>query len=105
MVGYPHEIKGTAIYAFVTLNAGEEGSEALRQDLVREVRHDISGIAAPDVIYFTPVLPKTRSGKILRGTMKKIADGEPWAMPATIEDPATLDEIGSALKRRGLAAG
>src|SRR5205085_4736629 len=66
VVGYPHQIKGSAIYAFVTLNAGVEGSEELRKELVQEVRHDIGAFSAPDKIHFTPALPKTRSGKIMR---------------------------------------
>src|SRR5207342_445051 len=64
VVAFPHEIKGQAIYAFVTLNAGEEGDDALRKELVKEVRHDIGALAAPEKIQFTPALPKTRSGKI-----------------------------------------
>ena len=75
VVGYPHEIKGTAIYAFVTLNAGEEGDDALRKELVQEVRHDIGALAAPEKIHFTPALPKTRSGKIMRRILRKIAEG------------------------------
>ena len=70
------------------------------------MRHDIGAFAAPDVIHFVPTgLPKTRSGKILRGTMVKIADGLEWRMPATIDDPAILDEITVALKSLGLAGG
>ena len=71
----PHEIKGQAIYAFVTLNAGEEGDDALRKELVQEVRHDIGALAAPEKIQFTPALPKTRSGKIMRRILRKIAEG------------------------------
>ena len=76
VVGYPHEIKGQAIYAFVTLNAGEEGTDALRKELNQEVRHDIGAFAAPEKIQFTPALPKTRSGKIMRRILRKIAEGE-----------------------------
>ena len=75
VVGFPHEIKGTAIYAFVTLNADEEGSDDLRKELVQEVRHDIGALAAPEKIHFTPALPKTRSGKIMRRILRKIAEG------------------------------
>ena len=76
VVGFPHEIKGTAIYAFVTLNAGEEGDDALRKALSLEVRNDIGALAAPEKIQFTPALPKTRSGKIMRRILSKIAEGE-----------------------------
>ena len=65
------------------------------------VREKIGPVAAFKLAIVVPRLPKTRSGKILRGTMKKIADGDPWAMPATIEDPNVLDEITAALKGRG----
>ena len=67
------------------------------------MRERIGPVAAFKIAIAVARLPKTRSGKILRGTMKKIADGEPWAMPATIEDPAVLDEIGAALKGKGIA--
>ena len=69
------------------------------------MRERIGPVAAFKLAITVNRLPKTRSGKILRGTMKKIADGERWAMPATIDDPAVLDEIGTALKGHGLAAG
>ena len=75
VVGSPHDIKGQAIYAFVTLNVGEEGSDQLRKDLVQEVRHDIGALAAPEKIHFTPALPKTRSGKIMRRILGNIAEG------------------------------
>jgi acetyl-CoA synthetase len=76
VVGYPHDIKGQAIYAYVTLNAGEDGSDALRKELILEVRHDIGAFSAPEKIHFTPALPKTRSGKIMRRILRKIAEGE-----------------------------
>ena len=66
------------------------------------MREKIGPVAAFKLAITVARLPKTRSGKILRGTMKKIADGEPWTMPATIDDPAILDEIGGALKGKGL---
>ena len=75
VVGFPHDIKGQAIYAFVTLNAGEEGDDDIRKELVQEVRHDIGAFAAPEKIHFTPALPKTRSGKIMRRILRKIAGG------------------------------
>jgi len=95
VVGFPHEIKGTAIYAFVTLNAGEEGGEALRQELKQEVRHDIGGLAAPEKIHFTPALPKTRSGKIMRRILRKIAEGETsgFGDTSTLADPSVVDAL------------
>ena len=95
VVGFPHEIKGTAIYAFVTLNAGEEGSDALRQELNQEVRHDIGALAAPEKIHFTPALPKTRSGKIMRRILRKIAEGETSGFGdiSTLADPTVVDAL------------
>ncbi|HSJ40482.1 MAG TPA: acetate--CoA ligase, partial [Xanthobacteraceae bacterium] len=75
VVAYPHDIKGQAIYAYVTLNAGEQGSDELRRELNLEVRKDIGALAAPEKIQFAPVLPKTRSGKIMRRILRKIAEG------------------------------
>jgi acetyl-CoA synthetase len=95
VVGYPHEIKGQAIYAFVTLNAGDEGDDALRADLRQEVRHDIGALAAPDKIQFTPALPKTRSGKIMRRILRKIAEGatEGFGDISTLADPTIVDAL------------
>jgi acetyl-CoA synthetase len=95
VVGYPHEIKGTAIYAFVTLNAGEEGTDALRKELNQEVRHDIGALAAPEKIHFTPALPKTRSGKIMRRILRKIAEGETSGFGdiSTLADPTVVDAL------------
>ena len=95
VVGYPHEIKGTAIYAFVTLNAGENGDEALRKQLNQEVRHDIGALAAPEKIHFTPALPKTRSGKIMRRILRKIAEGETsgFGDTSTLADPSVVDSL------------
>jgi acetyl-CoA synthetase len=76
IVGYPHEIKGEGIYAFVVLNAGIHGSDDLRKDLVNHVRKEIGPIATPDKIQFTDALPKTRSGKIMRRILRKIAAGD-----------------------------
>ena len=90
---------------FVVLKAGiDRPSGEIEAELVAAVRERIGPVAAFKVAVVVERLPKTRSGKILRGTMKKIADGEAWTMPATIEDPAILDEIGGALKGRGLPA-
>jgi acetyl-CoA synthetase len=95
VVGFPHEIKGTAIYAFVTLNAGEAGDDALRKDLVLEVRHDIGALAAPEKIQFAPALPKTRSGKIMRRILRKIAEGatEGFGDTSTLADPGVVDAL------------
>ena len=95
VVAYPHEIKGQAIYAFVTLKAGEEGGDPLRQELVREVRHDIGALAAPEKIHFTPALPKTRSGKIMRRILRKIAEGttEGFGDTSTLADPTIVDAL------------
>jgi acetyl-CoA synthetase len=95
VVGYPHDIKGQAIYAFVTLNAGEEGDDALRKELVQEVRHDIGALAAPEKIHFTPALPKTRSGKIMRRILRKIAEGatDGFGDTSTLADPSVVDAL------------
>jgi acetyl-CoA synthetase len=95
VVAYPHEIKGQAIYAFVTLNAGEEGSDDLRKELNQEVRKDIGALAAPEKIHFTPALPKTRSGKIMRRILRKIAEGEISALgdTSTLADPSVVDAL------------
>src|SRR3546814_19129404 len=75
VVGFPHDIKGQGIYAYVTLNAGEEPSDDLRSELVNWVRTEIGPIATPDTIQFSPGLPKTRSGKLMRRILRKIAAG------------------------------
>jgi acetyl-CoA synthetase len=95
VVGFPHDIKGQAIYAFVTLNAGDEGDDALRQALVREVRADIGALAAPDTIQFAPALPKTRSGKIMRRILRKIAEGATsgFGDTSTLADPGVVDAL------------
>jgi len=95
VVAFPHEIKGQAIHAYVTLNAGEEGSEELRSKLVQEVRREIGALAAPDRIQFTPTLPKTRSGKIMRRILRKIAEGETsgFGDTSTLADPTVVDSL------------
>jgi len=95
VVAYPHDIKGQAIYAFVTLNAGEEGDDPLRKELVQEVRHDIGALAAPEKIHFTPALPKTRSGKIMRRILRKIAEGatDGFGDTSTLADPTVVDAL------------
>ncbi|HYI43215.1 MAG TPA: acetate--CoA ligase, partial [Sphingomicrobium sp.] len=95
VVGFPHEIKGQGIYAYVTLNAGEEGDEAIRAELNQQVRREIGAIAAPDKIHFTPALPKTRSGKIMRRILRKIAEGETGGFgdTSTLADPSVVDAL------------
>ena len=95
VVGMPHEIKGQGIYAYVTLNAGEEGSDVLRKELVQWVRREIGPIATPDAIQFAPALPKTRSGKIMRRILRKIAEGDTSNLgdTSTLADPAVVDNL------------
>ncbi|KAF0118715.1 MAG: acetyl-CoA synthetase [Xanthobacteraceae bacterium] len=95
VVGYPHDIKGQGIYAYVTLMAGEEPSEELRKELVAWVRKEIGPIASPDLIQFSPGLPKTRSGKIMRRILRKIAENEFGALgdTTTLADPAVVDDL------------
>jgi acetyl-CoA synthetase len=97
VVGFPHDIKGQGIYAYVTLNSGEEPSDALRKALVAWVRTEIGPIATPDVIQFAPGLPKTRSGKIMRRILRKIAEGEVSAQAlgdtSTLADPSVVDNL------------
>ncbi|HYE01092.1 MAG TPA: acetate--CoA ligase [Alphaproteobacteria bacterium] len=92
VVGYPHDIKGQGIYAYVTLNAGEEPTEALRKELVAWVRKEIGPIASPDVIQWAPSLPKTRSGKIMRRILRKIAANEYDSLgdTSTLADPSVV---------------
>jgi len=103
VVGYPHDIKGQGIYAYVTLMEGVAPSDQLRGELQQWVRKEIGAIAKPDLLQWAPGLPKTRSGKILRGTMSKIANNEEYRVPATIEDPLVLDEIRDAMRSIGYA--
>ena len=95
VVGFPHDIKGQGIYAYVTLNAGEEPSDALRKDLAGWVRKEIGPIATPDAIQFAPGLPKTRSGKIMRRILRKIAEGDVSSLgdTSTLADPAVVDDL------------
>ena len=95
VVGYPHDIKGQGIYAYVTLNAGEEPSEDLRKELVQWVRKEIGPIASPDLIQWAPGLPKTRSGKIMRRILRKIAENDYGALgdTSTLADPAVVDDL------------
>ncbi|WP_427963424.1 acetate--CoA ligase [Altererythrobacter sp.] len=95
VVGMPHDIKGQGIYAYVTLNAGEEGDDDLKKELRTFVRGEIGPIASPDAIQFASALPKTRSGKIMRRILRKIAEGTPDQVgdTSTLADPAVVDEL------------
>ena len=95
VVGYPHNIKGQGIYAYVTLMAGTEGTDELRKDLVALVRKEIGAIAAPDVIQWAPGLPKTRSGKIMRRILRKVAANEVDNLgdTSTLAEPAVVDNL------------
>ena len=95
VVGFPHEVKGQGIYAYVTLNAGVEYEDGLKDELKRQVRSAIGPIAAPDVIHWAPGLPKTRSGKIMRRILRKIAADEMDEIgdTSTLADPAVVDDL------------
>ena len=103
VVGYPHELKGQGIYAYVTLNANEQESPEVRAELVKWVRQEIGPIATPDVIHFAPGLPKTRSGKIMRRILRKIAEGDVSNLgdTSTLADPSVVDTL---VETRGVAA-
>ena len=95
VVGMPHDLKGQGIYAYVTINACCEADEALRKELVQWVRKEIGPIATPDVIQFAPTLPKTRSGKIMRRILRKIAEGDVSNLgdTSTLADPSVVDQL------------
>ncbi len=95
VVGFPHEIKGQGIYAYVTLMVGEEYTDELKKELVKHVRTEIGPIASPDVIHWAPGLPKTRSGKIMRRILRKIAEGTPDQIGdvSTLADPSVVETI------------
>ena len=95
VVGFPHDIKGQGIYAYVTLMDGVEATEALRKELVAHVRKEIGPIASPDVIQFAPGLPKTRSGKIMRRILRKIAENEFGSLgdTSTLADPTVVEDL------------
>jgi propionyl-CoA synthetase len=104
VIGVKDELKGEVPCGFLVLKAGVQRTpNEIEREIVAMVRERIGPVAAFKLAMTVNRLPKTRSGKILRGTMKKIADGDPWTLPATIDDPAILDEIGVALKEQGLA--
>jgi acetyl-CoA synthetase len=95
VVGFPHDIKGQGIYAYVTLNANDAPSEELRKELGQWVRKEIGPIATPDAIQFAPGLPKTRSGKIMRRILRKIAEGDVSSLGdiSTLADPGVVDDL------------
>ncbi|MXO74286.1 acetate--CoA ligase [Altererythrobacter aerius] len=95
VVGFPHDIKGQGIYCYVTLNAGEEPGEELAAELRNQVRREIGPIASPDHLHFTPALPKTRSGKIMRRILRKIAENETGALgdTSTLAEPGVVDTL------------
>ena len=95
VVGYPHEIKGQGIYAYVTLMAGEEYNDELKSELVKHVRKEIGPVATPDVIHWAPGLPKTRSGKIMRRILRKIAEDDYANLgdTSTLADPGVVDNL------------
>ncbi len=95
VVGYPHDIKGQGIYAYVTLMAGEQPSDELRSELVKWVRSEIGPIATPDLIQWAPGLPKTRSGKIMRRILRKIAENDYSNLgdTSTLADPTVVDNL------------
>ncbi|HEY0441657.1 MAG TPA: AMP-binding protein, partial [Xanthobacteraceae bacterium] len=105
VIGVNDALKGEVPCGFLVLKAGvTKPPEEIERECVALVRERIGPVAAFKLAVTVARLPKTRSGKILRGTMKKIADGEPWSMPATIDDPAILDEIGAALRAKAAEA-
>ncbi|WP_448586013.1 acetate--CoA ligase [Thermaurantiacus sp.] len=106
VVGMPHALKGQGIHAYVTLNAGETPDESLRGELVAWVRREIGPIATPDVVQFAPGLPKTRSGKIMRRILRKIAEGDLSSLgdTSTLADPTVVDELIAGRARLAPAA-
>ncbi|MEE3007538.1 MAG: acetate--CoA ligase [Pseudomonadota bacterium] len=103
VVGYPHEIKGQGIYAYVTLNVGVEPDEELRNDLIKWVRKEIGPIASPDLIQWAPGLPKTRSGKIMRRILRKVAENDFGSLgdTSTLAEPAVVQDLIDNRENRG----
>ena len=95
VVGFPHDIKGQGIYCYVTLKTGVEPTEALRKELIQQVRKEIGPTATPDVMQWAPALPKTRSGKIMRRILRKIAANELDSLgdTSTLADPGVVDDL------------
>jgi acetyl-CoA synthetase len=103
VVGYPHDIKGQGIYAYVTLKIGVEPSEELRKELVQWVRKEIGPIAQPDLLQWAPGLPKTRSGKIMRRILRKIAENDYSNLgdTSTLADPSVVQSLVDNRMNRG----
>jgi len=104
VVGYPHDLKGQGIYVYVTLQAGFEQSDELMKELRNHVRKEIGPIASPDLIQFSPGMPKTRSGKIMRRILRKIAEDDFSALgdTSTLADPTVVDDlIENRMNRKG----
>ena len=103
VVGYPHEIKGQGIYAYVTLNVGVEPDEELRKELIQWVRKEIGPIASPDLIQWAPGLPKTRSGKIMRRILRKVAENDFGSLgdTSTLAEPAVVQDLIDNRENRG----
>ena len=103
VLGIKDELKGEVPCGFIVLKAGvDRPPTEIEKEIIALVRQKIGPVAAFKIAITVARLPKTRSGKILRGTIKRIADGDPWTMPATIDDPAILGEIAGALKGHGV---
>ena len=102
VVGYPHDLKGQGIYCYVTLNSGVEASDDLETELKNHVRSEIGPIATPDHLHFTPALPKTRSGKIMRRILRKIAENDYGALgdTSTLADPDVVEGLIDGRKNR-----
>jgi len=100
VVGFPHDIKGEGIYAYAVLKSGVSGSEALKKEIVAAVRSEIGPIATPDHIQFVEGLPKTRSGKIMRRILRKIAAGHPEEIgdTTTLADPSVVEQLVAGAK-------
>ena len=103
VVGYPHEIKGQGIYAYVTLNVGVEPNEELRKELIQWVRKEIGPIASPDLIQWAPGLPKTRSGKIMRRILRKVAENDFGSLgdTSTLAEPSVVQDLIDNRENRG----
>ena len=95
VVGYPHDIKGQGIYCYVTLNAGTKGTDEKKKEMVARVRTEIGPVATPDLIQWAPGLPKTRSGKIMRRILRKIAENDYVNLGdiSTLAEPAVVDDL------------
>ena len=103
VVGYPHDIKGQGIYCYVTLMSGESPNEELRSELRQWVRKEIGPIASPDLVQWAPGLPKTRSGKIMRRILRKIAENDYGSLgdTSTLAEPAVVDDLIENRMNRG----